>query len=138
MKAQTPPHPNPTTWLRQLQTSRFLRQGLTVTLGVLLVAVTPVLAQSDPICTATKLTPIIEGAFEISTAIGVLGVALVWQFDSLVEMFTIGIDDKRALKRHKRTALKSAVILLVLGPLYTVAGSIMGLPLASCIDLAPW
>ncbi|SEO19343.1 hypothetical protein SAMN04487948_10112 [Halogranum amylolyticum] len=135
MKTENPPS---TTWLRQLETSRFLRQGLTVTIGVLLVAVTPVLAQTDPVCTASKIPTMLEGFFEITTAFGVLGVALIWQGDSLVEMFTIGVDEKRTLKRHKRTALKSAVILLVLGPLYTVAGSIMGLPLASCINLAPW
>ncbi|WP_394327580.1 hypothetical protein [Halogranum rubrum] len=138
MTTQHPPQPQSTGWLRQLETSTFIRQGLFVTITLLVVAVTPALAQTDPVCSATKLPTMLEGFFEITTAIGVLGVALVWQGDSLMEMFTIGIDEKRALKRHKRTALKSAVILLVLGPLYTVAGSIMGLPLASCINLVPW
>lgn len=53
-------------------------------------------------------------------------------------MFTVNPEQKKGLKQHKRTALKSAVILLVLGPLYTVAGSTMGLPLADCVDLVPW
>lgn len=29
-------------------------------------------------------------------------------------------------------------VVVVLGPLYTVAGSMMGLPLAQCVDLVPW
>jgi hypothetical protein len=53
-------------------------------------------------------------------------------------MFTLNPEQKKGLKRHKRSAMKSAVILVVLGPLYTVAGSMMGLPLAQCVDLVPW
>jgi hypothetical protein len=47
-------------------------------------------------------------------------------------------EQKKKLKRHKRAAMMSAVILVVLDPLYTVAGSVMGLPLADCVDLTPW
>ena len=53
-------------------------------------------------------------------------------------MFTITPEQKKGLKRHKRSAMKSAVVLVALGPLYTVAGSMMGLPLAECVNLAPW
>jgi hypothetical protein len=53
-------------------------------------------------------------------------------------MFTLNPEQKKAIKRHKRSALKSAVILISLGPLYTVAGSMMGLPLAGCVNLVPW
>lgn len=80
----------------------------------------------------------ISGFFQITTAIGLMGLVVVWQADSLVEMFTMNLEQKKNLKMHKRAALKSAVILLVLGPLYTVAGSTMGLPLAECVNLAPW
>jgi hypothetical protein len=34
--------------------------------------------------------------------------------------------------------MNSAVMLAALGPLYTVAGSMMNLPLAQCVDLALW
>jgi len=79
----------------------------------------------------------ISGFFQITTAIGIVGLVTVWQADALMEMFTASQEQLREFKRHKRAALKSAVILLVLGPLYTVAGSVMGLPLATCVDLVP-
>lgn len=53
-------------------------------------------------------------------------------------MFTLHREQREGIKRHKWTALKSATVLLVLGPLYTVAGSMMSLSLANCIDLVPW
>jgi len=80
----------------------------------------------------------IEGFFQLTTALGIAGLVVVWQADSLIEMFMIGTQEKKEIKRHKRSAMKSAVILVVLGPLYTVAGSMMSLPLAQCVDLVPW
>jgi hypothetical protein len=80
----------------------------------------------------------IEGFFQITTTLGIMGLVVVWQTDSLVDMFMLDPEQKRGLKIHKRSALKSAVILLVLGPLYTVAGSVMNLPLANCVNLVPW
>jgi hypothetical protein len=78
----------------------------------------------------------IEGFFRLSTTIGIVGLVVVWQADSFVDIFTFSVEQKRALKQHKRSAMKSAVILILLGPLYTVGGSMMGLPLADCITLA--
>ncbi len=80
----------------------------------------------------------ITGFFQLTTGLGLVGLVVVWQGDSLVEMFTLHREQREGIKRHKRTALKSAVVLVILGPLYTVAGSMMNLPLASCIDLVPW
>jgi hypothetical protein len=80
----------------------------------------------------------IEGFFRLSAGLGIVGLAIVWQADSLAEMFTLNPEQKKGIKRHKRSALKSAVILVALGPLYTVAGGMMGLPLARCVDLVPW
>lgn len=80
----------------------------------------------------------VEGFFQLTTALGIIGLAIVWQADSLIEMFRIEPEQKRGLKRHRRSAMKSTVILVALGPLYTVAGSMMGLPLAGCVDLIPW
>lgn len=105
-------------------------------LGVM--AVTPVAAQDNIVCEAEQLPEMISGFFQITTALGIIGVVVVWQADSLAEMFAISPEQKKGLKQHKQTALKSAVILLVLGPIYTVAGSAMGLPLAECVDLVPW
>lgn len=117
---------------------RLVRQ-LTLALVLFsLIAINPVVAQDDVVCEAERLPSMISGFFQITTALGILGLVVVWQADSLAEMFTVNPEQKRGLKQHKRTAMKSAVILLVLGPLYTVAGSTMGLPLAECVDLVPW
>jgi len=102
------------------------------------VAVEPVAAQQSAVCTADNLPSMIEGFFQLTTALGIVGLAVVWQANSLIDMFTLSPDQKKGLKRHKRSALKSATILVVLGPLYTVAGSMMNLPLAQCVNLVPW
>ena len=106
-----------------------------------IVAVEPALAQQSSqsaVCDADNLPGMIEGFFQLTTGLGIVGLAVVWQADSLIEMFTLNPEQKKGLKRHKRSAMKSAVVLVVLGPLYTVAGSMMGLPLAQCVDLVPW
>ncbi len=118
-------------------TSIARRAGLTIVF-LSLVAVEPVAAQDNAVCSADNLPSMIEGFFQLTTALGIVGLAIVWQADSLIEMFTLNPDQKKGLKRHKRSAMKSAVVLVVLGPLYTVAGSIMGLPLAECVDLVSW
>jgi len=117
--------------------ARTRRVLLTVGL-VSLLAVQPVAAQSGAVCNADKLPSMIEGFFQLTTGLGIIGLAVVWQADSLIEMFTLNPEQKKDLKRHKRSAMKSAVVLLVLGPLYTVAGSLMSLPLADCVNLVPW
>lgn len=114
-------------------------QQLAITVVVLsIVAVQPALAQTNAICSADNLPGMIEGFFQITTTLGIVGLAVVWQADSLIDMFTLDPEQKKGLKRHKRSAMKSTVILVGLGPLYTVAGSMMGLPLADCVNLAPW
>lgn len=118
--------------------SRIPRQAVLTVALLSLFAVEPVAAQSNVVCSADNLPGMIEGFFQITTGLGIVGLAVVWQADSLIEMFTITPEQKKGLKRHKRSAMKSALILAVLGPLYTVAGSMMGLPLAQCVDLVPW
>ncbi|WP_049917048.1 hypothetical protein [Halogeometricum pallidum] len=121
-----------------LLTSTGSRQAVLTVALLSLFAVSPVAAQTGAVCSADKLPSMIEGFFQLTTGLGIVGVAVVWQADSLIEMFTLNSEQKKGLKRHKRSAMKSAVILLVLGPLYTVAGSMMSLPLADCVNLTPW
>ena len=118
--------------------SRLPKQAALIVVSLSLFAVEPAAAQSNAVCSADNLPGMIEGFFQLTTALGIVGLAVVWQADSLIEMFTITPEQKKGLKRHKRSAMKSAVVLVALGPLYTVAGSMMGLPLAQCVDLAPW
>lgn len=118
--------------------SRITHRALPVLVLVSLLAVEPALAQDNAVCSAEGLSDMIEGFFQLTTAIGLIGLVVVWQANSLAEMFTLSPDQREGLKRHKRRALKSAVVLVVLGPLYTVAGSMMNLPLADCVDLVPW
>jgi hypothetical protein len=131
------PHEQPKTSVWSTVRLRF-----TLTIAVLsLVAVEPALAQQTSqgaVCSADNLPSMIEGFFQLTTGLGIVGLAVVWQADSLIEMFTLNPEQKKGLKRHKRSAMKSAVILVILGPLYTVSGSMMGLPLAQCVDLVPW
>ena len=112
------------------------------TIAVLsLMAVEPAFAQQtsqSAVCSADNLPGMIKGFFQLTTGLGIVGLAVVWQVDSLIEMFTLNPEQKKGLKRHKRSAMKSTIVLVVLGPLYTVAGSMMGLPLAQCVDLVPW
>jgi hypothetical protein len=116
-----------------------LPQRAALTLALLsLFAVSPAAAQTNAVCSADKLPSMIEGFFQLTTGLGIVGLAIVWQADSLIEMFTLNPEQKKGLKRHKRSAMRSALVLVVLGPLYTVAGSMMGLPLAECVDLVPW
>lgn len=109
-----------------------------VALAVL--AVEPVAAQSNPICqdTSGTLPQMVEGFLQITTGLGIMGVLLAWQADALAEMFTLNRDQKEGLKRHKRQAGKSGIVLVALGPLATVAGPVMGLPVASCVSLVPF
>jgi len=37
----------------------------------------------------------IEGFFQITTALGIMGLVVVWQADSLVDMFTLDPEQKR-------------------------------------------
>ncbi|NHX36791.1 MULTISPECIES: hypothetical protein [Halolamina] len=117
---------------------RRTRQAVLAVVLLSLVAVDPVAAQENAVCNADNLPNMIEGFFQLTTALGIVGLVVVWQAESLLEMFTLDHERKKGLKRHKRSAMKSAVILVVLGPLYTVAGSMMGLPLAQCVNLVPW
>ncbi|ELZ27056.1 hypothetical protein C474_16939 [Halogeometricum pallidum JCM 14848] len=120
---------------------RFVHRAAVPVFVLLLAAVDPALAQTTDqsiVCQADGLSTMISGFFQLTTGLGVIGLVIVWQGNSLMEMFSFGLDAREKIKRHKRTAFKSTGMLLVLGPLYTVAGSTMGLPLASCVDLAPW
>ncbi|AFO59558.1 hypothetical protein [Natrinema sp. J7-2] len=135
---KTPSDPERSTDTESPLTDKIPRQAALTVVLLSLFAVQPVAAQSNAVCSADNLPSMIEGFFQLTTALGIVGLAIVWQADSLIEMFTLNPEQKKGLKRHKRSAMKSAVVLVVLGPLYTVAGSMMGLPLAQCVDLVPW
>lgn len=115
--------------------------ALVAVISLTIVAIEPALAQAaNPVCedSSGTLVTMAEGFLRITTGLGVMGLLMVWQADALVEMFTLNRDQKERLKRHKLQAAKSALVLIILGPLFTVAGSIMGLPVASCVDLVPF
>ena len=118
------------------------RLALSMATMVLLSVVTvePALAQSNPVCSddSGTLVDMIEGFVQLTTALGVMGLLVVWQADSLMEMFTLNHEQQASLKQHKRSALKSAVVLVLLGPLFTLMGSSMDLPIAECVDLIPF
>lgn len=119
-------------------TTRWGRRLTTATVVITLVAVEPALASESAVCETEQLPEMISGFFQLTTTMGLIGLVVVWQADALIEMFTLSTEQLESLKRHKRSALKSAAVLVLLGPLYTVAGDTMNLPLASCVDLVPW
>ena len=122
---------------RILRTAAYI--GL-LTTAVLLVTVQPALAQENPVCQdgAGTIVDMIEGFIQITTTLGVMGLFVVWQSDSLMEMFLLDPDQHSAIKAHRLRALKSATMLIVLGPLFTIFGTTMNLPIAECVDLIPF
>lgn len=121
--------------------TRALRILIAVIIGVSLLAATPAAAQeTNPICQddSGTLSNMIEGFVQLTTSLGIMGLVVVWQADSLMEMFTLSREQKAALKQHKRGALKSAGVLVLLGPLFTIAGPMMGFPIAECVNLIPF
>jgi len=116
---------------------------IAVILLMTVVATTPAAAQdgtTNPVCAdeSNTLPDMIEGFVQITTGLGIMGLLVVWQADALMEMFTIGREQKAKLKQHKRGAMRSAAVLVLLGPLFTVGGAAMGLPIASCVNLIPF
>lgn len=111
-----------------------------ITVAFALVAVDPVVAQENPICAeqSETLVNMIEGFVQLTTGLGVMGLLIVWQGDSLMEMFTMSQEQQAGFKQHKRKALKSATMLVLLGPLFTLLGSSMELPIADCVNLTPF
>ncbi|QLD87434.1 hypothetical protein HWV23_10505 [Natronomonas halophila] len=95
---------------------------------------------SNPVCNEQSgtLTDMIEGFVQLTTGLGIMGLLVVWQADELMEMFTLSREQKASLKEHKRGAMKSGVVLTVLGPLFTLAGNSMDLPIAECVNLIPF
>lgn len=120
---------------------RLVGRGWLVALLVLMLAVGPAAAQTqNPVCQddSQTLADMVEGFVQITTGLGIMGLLVVWQSDALLSMFTFGREQKAKLKEHKQDAMRSAATLVVLGPLFTVGGSGMGLPIAQCVDLIPF
>ena len=80
--------------------SRLPKQAALIVVSLSLFAVEPAAAQSNAVCSADNLPSMIEGFFQLTTALGIVGLAVVWQADSLIEMFTITPEQKKGLKRH--------------------------------------
>jgi len=118
--------------------SRTPRQAAIAIVLLTLFVVEPAAAQNNAVCGTEKLPGMVEGFFQLTTTLGIVGFAVVWQADTLIEIFMPDPEQKKAFKRHKRSVIKSLVVLITLGPLYTVAGSMMGLPMAECVDFVPW
>lgn len=100
-----------------------------------------VVLQSDPFCSsgsASSLGQTVEGFFQLTAGVGLVGLVAVWQMESLMGVFAMSPEQKRSLKEHKRDAGKAAIMLLAIGPLYVAAQSAMGLPMGDCLSLSPF
>lgn len=85
-----------------------------------------------------QIAGVIEGFVKLTAGLGVMGLVAVWQVDSLAEMVSLNPEQKKQLKRHKRGAGKSAAVLTLAGPMATVGGALMGIPIISCVNLIPF
>lgn len=134
------PDSPPTADTRRVSLQRCMTVGIGIIAGIALLATDPVLAAENPVCEdeSETLVNMLEGFVQLTTGLGLMGLLVVWQADSLMEMFTLSHERKASFKQHKRTAIKSAAVLVLLGPLFTVAGSVMELPIAQCVDLIPF
>lgn len=97
--------------------------------------------QSDPFCgssSTTSLGQTVEGFFQLTAGVGLVGLVAVWQMESLMGVFAMSPEQKRNLKEHKRDAGKAAIMLLAIGPLYMAAQSAMSLPMGDCLGLSPF
>lgn len=94
----------------------------------------------NPVCQddSGTLADMIEGFLQVTTGLGIMGLLVVWQADAVVSLFTVSQEQQRRLKHHRFQALKSAGVLVLLGPLFTLAGASMGLPVAGCVSLIPF
>lgn len=129
---------------RILSHNRFLRVVCWLLIGsfvVSLILAQPAAAQTEnPVCAdeSGTLPDMIEGFIQLTTAFGLIGLIVVWQADELAEMIAFESERRQRFKNHKLTATKSAGVLVVLGPLFTIAGTVMELPIAQCVDLVPF
>lgn len=106
-----------------------------------LLAVEPVAAQSaPPVCSdgSGTLPNVIEGFIQVTTALGLLGLLVVWQADAITENLVIGIEGKRRITQQKLRTAKTSAALVFLGTLCILASQTMHLPLAHCIDPVPF
>jgi hypothetical protein len=86
----------------------------------------------------TDLGNAVQGFFKITTALGLVGVGIIWQFDALAGLLSLSPQRKKELKEHRREALGSGATLLLIGPLFTFANNAMSLGLrTNCLDLIP-
>jgi hypothetical protein len=75
-------------------------QAVFIVLVLSLFAVEPAAAQTNAVYSADNLLSIMEGFFQLTAALGIVGLAVAWQADSLIEMFTVTLDQRKGLKRH--------------------------------------
>lgn len=116
-------------------------------LGLTIVAAQPAVADhnsdsstTNPVCQDKShwFAQAIEGIILILVAVGLIGVLIVLLIEELMSMFTLDPERKEQIRRHKRGTLKSGSMIAFLPPLFTVAMSMMGLPIARCIDFVPF
>jgi hypothetical protein len=103
-----------------------------------MVAVQPVMGQATIVCnggSATQLGELLQRFFQLTTLVGILGVFAIWQGGSLAEIITLSQKQKRNIKQHKSSSLKAAVVLVLIGPLFSVASSGLVGGSMDCLDL---
>lgn len=112
---------------------------------VSMLAVEPVMAQSSSptlVCQSasqtanpTALGNLVQRFFQLTTLVGLLGMFAIWQGGSLAEILTLSQRQKRNIKEYKSSSLKAAIVLVLIGPLFTVGASTLVGSRMACLDL---
>lgn len=81
----------------------------------------------------TGLVEAITGLMMILESLGLAGAVVMWKWQSVVQIVTPDPKDQERLQQKKNQIKRGVLGLLAVGPLYVLGGSVMGLPIATCI-----
>lgn len=83
----------------------------------------------------TNLGAITETFIRFTFGAGLLGAFVVWQGTALGNMLSLDRNQKRKLKKYRGSATKSFGVLVLLGPLFQVITSVLGVGAVGCMSL---
>lgn len=92
-------------------------------------------ASDHPGPSQSNLGSIVETFVRFTFGAGLLGAFVVWQGTALGNMLSLDRSQKRKLKKYRGSATKSFGVLVLIGPLFTVITSVLGVGAVGCISL---
>lgn len=94
-------------------------------------------SSGDPTNNTNELGSLVNTWLQMMFSIGVVAAIGMYQYETLVGMVTFKQSQKRYMKEKKRDIVKAIVVLIAVGPLFTIfASSTIGS--AGCVSFIPW